>query len=86
MRTANRRIELAPRPYLDDLERLRAELDGLRALGDALERVVAVTSVPDARKGERIVVLYTDDAGDPAALGMARLARGRMGPPGSAPP
>lgn len=32
------------------------------------ERVLAVTSVPDEKKGERLVVLYTPDAGDPVEL------------------
>jgi acyl-[acyl-carrier-protein]-phospholipid O-acyltransferase/long-chain-fatty-acid--[acyl-carrier-protein] ligase len=32
------------------------------------ERAVAVTAVPDPRKGERLVVLYTPQAGDPQRL------------------
>ncbi len=39
----------------------------LRALGTT-EPVLAVTAVPDDRRGERLVVLHTDAAGDPAAL------------------
>jgi len=32
------------------------------------ETVLTVTSVPDERKGEKLVVLYTPDAGDPETL------------------
>jgi acyl-[acyl-carrier-protein]-phospholipid O-acyltransferase/long-chain-fatty-acid--[acyl-carrier-protein] ligase len=32
------------------------------------EHVLAVTSMPDEKRGERLVVLYTEAAGDPAAL------------------
>lgn len=35
----------------------------LQGIGSAAP-VVAVTSVPDERKGEKLVVLYTDEAGD----------------------
>ncbi len=35
---------------------------------NAMEPVLAVTSVPDEKKGERLVVLYTDAAGDPDDL------------------
>ena len=46
---------------------MAVEDEYLRALGRA-EMVLAVTSVSDERKGERLVVLYTEAAGDPAAL------------------
>ncbi|MBU4459658.1 MAG: AMP-binding protein, partial [Verrucomicrobia bacterium] len=39
----------------------------LRGLGRA-EMLLAVTSITDERKGERLVVLYTEAAGDPVAL------------------
>ncbi|MCX7819590.1 MAG: acyl-[ACP]--phospholipid O-acyltransferase [Kiritimatiellae bacterium] len=39
-----------------------------RALGEPAEIAVAVTAVPDERRGERLVVLYTDAAGDPSRL------------------
>jgi acyl-[acyl-carrier-protein]-phospholipid O-acyltransferase/long-chain-fatty-acid--[acyl-carrier-protein] ligase len=39
----------------------------LRGLGRA-EMLLAVTSVTDERRGERLIVLYTEAAGDPAAL------------------
>jgi acyl-[acyl-carrier-protein]-phospholipid O-acyltransferase/long-chain-fatty-acid--[acyl-carrier-protein] ligase len=32
------------------------------------EQVVAVTSVPDEKKGEQLVVVYTDEAGDAERL------------------
>jgi acyl-[acyl-carrier-protein]-phospholipid O-acyltransferase/long-chain-fatty-acid--[acyl-carrier-protein] ligase len=32
------------------------------------DAVLAVTSIPDEKRGERLVVLHTADAGDPAAL------------------
>ena len=32
------------------------------------EPVLAVASVPDEKRGERLVVLYTEAAGEPAAL------------------
>ncbi len=35
---------------------------------NADEQVVAVTCVPDAKRGEELVVLYTEKAGDPARL------------------
>jgi acyl-[acyl-carrier-protein]-phospholipid O-acyltransferase/long-chain-fatty-acid--[acyl-carrier-protein] ligase len=34
-------------------------------------QVLAVMSVPDERKGERLVLLYTDEAGDAARLAQA---------------
>ncbi len=39
----------------------------LRGIG-VTEPVVAVTSLPHEKKGERLVVLYTDDAGEPRNL------------------
>jgi acyl-[acyl-carrier-protein]-phospholipid O-acyltransferase/long-chain-fatty-acid--[acyl-carrier-protein] ligase len=33
-----------------------------------VELSIAVTSVPDEKKGERLVLLYTDAAGDPRIL------------------
>jgi acyl-[acyl-carrier-protein]-phospholipid O-acyltransferase/long-chain-fatty-acid--[acyl-carrier-protein] ligase len=39
----------------------------LQAL-DTSEQVVAVTSVPDARKGEELIVLYSAEAGDANCL------------------
>lgn len=41
------------------------ELQGLLNMN---ERVLAVTAVPDQKKGERLVVLYTVNAGDPEQL------------------
>jgi len=41
-----------------------AIMDGLGAVNS----VAAVTAVPDERKGEQLVVLYTEDAGDPDTL------------------
>lgn len=38
------------------------------ALGDLTELAVAVTSVVDERRGERLIVLYTEAAGDPTRL------------------
>ncbi|MBM4153774.1 MAG: MFS transporter [Lentisphaerae bacterium] len=46
---------------------MAVEDEYLRGLGRA-ETVLAVTSVACERKGERLVVLYTEAAGDPAAL------------------
>jgi acyl-[acyl-carrier-protein]-phospholipid O-acyltransferase/long-chain-fatty-acid--[acyl-carrier-protein] ligase len=39
----------------------------LQGLG-AVNQVVFVSAAPDERKGEQLVVLYTDEAGDPAQL------------------
>lgn len=39
-----------------------------RALGEPAELAVAVTSIADERRGERLIVLHTDAAGDPARL------------------
>ncbi len=46
---------------------MAVEEEYLRSLGKA-EQVLAVTSVPCDKRGERLVVLYTADAGDPEAL------------------
>ena len=46
---------------------LAIEEEYLKGLNKA-EPVLAVASVPDEKKGEKLVVLYTDGAGDPAAL------------------
>lgn len=46
---------------------MAVEDEYLRGLNRA-EMVLAVASIADERKGERLVVLYTDAAGDPAAL------------------
>jgi acyl-[acyl-carrier-protein]-phospholipid O-acyltransferase/long-chain-fatty-acid--[acyl-carrier-protein] ligase len=46
---------------------MAVEDEYLRGLGRA-EMLLAVTSIADERKGERLVVLYTEAAGDPAAL------------------
>ncbi len=48
-------------PHLAVEERL------MEALG-TVNATLAVTAAPDERKGEQLVVLYTDAAGDPAAL------------------
>jgi acyl-[acyl-carrier-protein]-phospholipid O-acyltransferase/long-chain-fatty-acid--[acyl-carrier-protein] ligase len=45
---------------------LAIEEEYLKGLNKA-EPVLAVASVPDEKKGEKLVVLYTDGAGDPAA-------------------
>ncbi len=46
---------------------IAVEDEYLRGLGRS-DPVLAVASVPDEKKGERLVVLYTAAAGDPAAL------------------
>ncbi len=46
---------------------LAIEEEYLKGLNKA-EPVLAVASVPDEKKGEKLVVLYTDGAGDPAQL------------------
>ena len=51
--------EMVPHMAIED-----ALLRGL----NTVERVLAVTSVPDERKGEKVIVLYTEEAGDPARL------------------
>jgi acyl-[acyl-carrier-protein]-phospholipid O-acyltransferase/long-chain-fatty-acid--[acyl-carrier-protein] ligase len=38
------------------------------ALGACGEQVVAVTAVPDKKRGEKLVVLYTETAGGPQDL------------------
>ena len=54
--------EMVPLVAVED-----AYLDGLGTHVEG-EHVVAVTSVPDARKGEELVVLYLEASGNPAAL------------------
>lgn len=42
-----------------------------RQLGIAGQQVLAIASVPDERKGEKLVLLYTDEAGDAARVAQA---------------
>ena len=51
--------EMVPHVAVED-----ALLQGL----NAADRVVAVTALPDEKKGERLFVLYTESAGDPERL------------------
>jgi acyl-[acyl-carrier-protein]-phospholipid O-acyltransferase/long-chain-fatty-acid--[acyl-carrier-protein] ligase len=46
---------------------MAVEEEYLRALGEP-GSVLAVTSIPDDRRGERLIVFHTDAAGDAASL------------------